>query len=152
MRAWSALTGDDSFRPWTVIAWLALVILMGVTLVDTLTYDFTVHPIAGDESSHIFTTLSVAGSGHNLSYDIHDLQAFNDLHWMPKPYGLYFQQYQGNGWAYAKPYGYGVYAGPFAWVFGAIRGVAVANTFLLLVLAAVSSACSGSATGGRWCR
>jgi hypothetical protein len=138
MRAWSVLTGDESFRPWTVIAWVALVVLMGVALVDTLTYDFTVHPIAGDEASHTFTTLSVAGPGHNLSYDIHDLQAFNDLRWMPKPYGLYFQQYQGDGWAYAKPYGYGVYAGPFAWVFGAIRGVAVANTFLLLVLAAVS--------------
>ncbi|HEY8217681.1 MAG TPA: hypothetical protein VIH82_11135 [Acidimicrobiia bacterium] len=139
-RAWSVLTGEEDVRPLTVVAWAALVVLMGVCLVDTLTYDFTVHRIVGDEASHIFTTLSVGGSGHNLSYDIHDLEAFNDLQWMPRPYGLYFQQYNGNGWAYAKPYGYGVYAGPFASVFGTIRGVAVANTFLLLVLAAVSVA------------
>ena len=140
VRAWSVLTGDESFRPWTVIAWVGLVVLMGVALVDTLTYDFTVHPIVGDQASHIFTTLSVAGPGHNLSYDIRDLQQFNDLHWQPKPYGIYFQQYGGDGWAYAKPYGYGVYAGPFAWLFGAIRGVAVANTALLLILAAASVA------------
>jgi hypothetical protein len=138
-RAWSVLTGDDSFLRWTVIAWAALFVVMGVALVDTLTYDFTVHPIVGDEASHIFTTLSLAGPGHNFSYSFSDLQRFNELHWMPRPYGIFFQQY-GNGWAYAKPYGYGLYAAPNVFVFGAIRGIAVANTALLVILTAVSVA------------
>jgi hypothetical protein len=138
--AWSVLTGEETFRPLTVIAWAGFVLLAGICLVDTLTYDFTVHPIVGDQASHIFNTLSVSGPGHNLSYDILDLQRFNDLQWRPKPYGLYFQQYAGDGWAFAKPYAYGAYAGPFAWVFGAIRGVAIANSMLLMILAAVSVA------------
>ncbi len=133
------LTGDESFQRWTVIAWAALFVVMGVALVDTLTYDFTVHPIVGDEASHIFTALSLSGPGHNFSYSFNDLQRFNDLHWMPRPYGIFFQQY-GNGWAYAKPYGYGLYAAPFMFVFGAIQGVAVANTALLVILTGVSVA------------
>ncbi|HEY8217682.1 MAG TPA: hypothetical protein VIH82_11140 [Acidimicrobiia bacterium] len=136
-RAWSLLTGDDGLRWPTVVAWAALVVVMVVALVDTLTYDFRVHPIVGDEASHLFTTLSLSGPGHNLSYGFADLQRFNDLHWVPRPYGIFFQQY-GNGWAYAKPYGYGVYAAPFAWVFGTVHGVAVANSVLLVVLAAAS--------------
>jgi hypothetical protein len=140
LRIWSVLTGDETVRPLTVIAWSALALLMGVCLVDTLTYDFTVHPIVGDQASHIFTALSVAGPGHNLSYDQLDLQRFNDLGWAPRPYGLFFQQYGGDGWAYSKPYGYGAYAAPFAWVFGTVRGIAVANSVLLVVLAAVSIA------------
>jgi hypothetical protein len=138
MRAWSVLTGDDAVRPWTVVAWAAFAVLAGIALIDTLTYDFTVHPLVGDEASHIFNALSLAGPGHNLSYDILDLQRFNDLGWVPRPYGLFFQQYAGDGWAFAKPYAYGAYAAPFIWVFGAIRGVAIANTALLVLLAAVS--------------
>ena len=77
--------------------------------------------------------------GGNLSYDAADLTHYDDATWRVRyrpPAGLLFQR-DGDGWAFAKPYGYSLVVAPFLRVLGPTRGVAVANTLLLLAVLAV---------------
>jgi hypothetical protein len=135
-RLWTVLTGDDTVTPLTALAWLALIVLLLVRTVDVAANDFREHTIAGDQVSFLWQAQSLANSGHDLTYDQADFERFADLDWGEQPSGLFFQRYQ-DGWAFAKPYGYSLMAAPALAVFGDVRGMAVANAFLLLALTAV---------------
>jgi hypothetical protein len=77
--------------------------------------------------------------GGDLSYDADDLADYDDATWRVRyrpPAGLLFQR-NGDEWAFAKPYGYSLVVAPFLRVLGPSRGVAVANTALLLAVLAV---------------
>jgi hypothetical protein len=106
----------------------------------TLTHDFRTRPLVGDAASHTLQTLSLAYDSHTLNFDARDYQRWQQLGWVGEPLGLFFQRYDGERWAAAKPYGYSAYAAPFVAAFGPVPGFAVANSVLLVLLIVVSVA------------
>ena len=81
----------------------------------------------------------MSGSGHDLSYDAADMDRWREVGWVPAPTSLFFQR-SPWGWAFAKPYLYSVHLAPFVGLFGAVPGVAIANTVLLLALVGLAIA------------
>jgi hypothetical protein len=120
---------------WAVVAAVGIVVLQG-----TLTHDFRTRPLVGDQSAHLLQALSLAYDSHTLNFDAQDHARWQEVGWEPEPRGLFFQQYEGDRWAGAKPYGYALYLAPFIAVLGPVPGVAVANSLLLVLLIAVSIA------------
>jgi len=120
-----------------IIGIIALLALIAVQLWRVASYDFRDGPVVGDLASSLLQTISIA-DGANLSYDLSDIEAFEELGWGP-PRGLYFQQVD-NGFAFAKPYGYSLWLSPWVKIFGAVSGVAVGNAMLLLVITALAYA------------
>ena len=137
-RAWQIVTGREALEPLTALAWIAFLALLAVQTVGIATNDFREHPLAGDQSSFLLQAQSLA-HGLDLSFDRDDFDRFVDLEWAKQPVGLFFQRHD-DGWAFAKPYGYPAIAAPAVAVFGAVRGMAITNAFLLLALVAVSIA------------
>jgi hypothetical protein len=114
--------------PAEMLGWLVLVGLTG-----TLSHEFDLRPVVGDQASNVMQMLSIAHDGHDLSYDELDLDRWRALHWTDHPHGLYFQRF-GDGWAFAKPYGYSLsLAAPYR-LFGSPFGVALGNSILLVAL------------------
>jgi 4-amino-4-deoxy-L-arabinose transferase-like glycosyltransferase len=123
------------------VAWAALVAATLVTCVGTLRHDYRDATLVGDQASQLMQAVSLAHGG-DLAYDPSDLRHYADATWRVRyrePAGLLFQRH-GDGWAFAKPYGYSLVVAPFLRVLGPSRGVAVANTLLLLALLAVCTA------------
>jgi hypothetical protein len=120
------------------VAWAALAIATLVTCVGTLRHDYRDATLVGDQASQLMQAVSLARGG-DLSYDAADLRHYADATWRERyrpPAGLLFQR-DGDGWAFAKPYGYSLVVAPFLRALGPSRGVAVANTVLLLAVLAV---------------
>ena len=131
------------------MCWAALAVAVLVTCVGTLRHDYRDATLVGDQASQLMQAVSLAHGG-NLSYDAADLAHYDDATWRVRyrpPAGLLFQR-DGDGWAFAKPYGYSLVVAPFLRVLGPTRGVAVANTLLLLAVLAVASPCCGCAWTG----
>src|SRR3954464_10255748 len=124
-------------RRWTAICWLILGIWTAVIAVQTATFDFRDRPLAGDQAAHALQTLSIAYDSHTFNFDPADLARWKAMGWTAEPQGSFLQRYDGNRWAFAKPYGYSAYAAPFVAVLGPVPGFAVANTVLLLALLAL---------------
>jgi hypothetical protein len=109
-----------------------------ITCVGTLRHDYRDATLVGDQASQLMQAVSLAHGG-NLSYDPADLRNYADATWRVRyraPAGLLFQRH-GDGWAFAKPYGYSLVVAPFLRALGPTHGVAVANTLLLLAVLAV---------------
>ena len=122
----------------TAVAWAALAVATLITCVGTLRHDYRDATLVGDQASQLMQAVSLAHGG-NLSYDDADLRNYADATWRVRyrePAGLLFQRH-GDGWAFAKPYGYSLVVAPFLRVLGPTHGVAVANTLLLLAVLAV---------------
>ena len=122
----------------TAAAWAALAVATLITCVGTLRHDYRDATLVGDQASQLMQSVSLAHGG-NLSYDPADLRNYADATWRVRyraPAGLLFQRH-GDGWAFAKPYGYSLVVAPFLRVLGPTHGVAVANTLLLLAVLAV---------------
>ena len=120
------------------MCWAALAVAVLVTCVGTLRHDYRDATLVGDQASQLMQAVSLAHGG-NLSYDAADLAHYDDATWRVRyrpPAGLLFQR-DGDGWAFAKPYGYSLLVAPFLRVLGPTRGIAVANTLLLLAVLAV---------------
>ena len=120
------------------MCWAALAVAVLVTCVGTLRHDYRDATLVGDQASQLMQAVSLAHGG-NLSYDAADLAHYDDATWRVRyrpPAGLLFQR-DGDGWAFAKPYGYSLVVAPFLRVLGPTRGIAVANTLLLLAVLAV---------------
>jgi hypothetical protein len=139
LRAWAILTGDDTIRRSSFVAWLLLLLVVIYVVQGTLRFDFRDQPIAGDQTTFLMQALSLSGHGHNLSYDAADMDRWRAIGWAPQPTALFFQ-HSPWGWAFAKPYGYSLYLAGFIWALGAPHGIAVANSVLLLALVALSIA------------
>ncbi|MBV9951772.1 MAG: hypothetical protein JO291_07455 [Acidimicrobiia bacterium] len=125
-------------RRWTAVAWAALAVATLITCVGTLRNDYRDATLVGDQASQLMQSVSLAHGG-NLSYDAADLRNYAHATWRVRyrpPAGLLFQRH-GDGWAFAKPYGYSLVVAPFLKALGPTHGVAVANTLLLLALLAV---------------
>ena len=138
-RVWSLLTGDDTMRRSSIVAWVLLLLVVIYVVQSILRFDFRDQPIAGDQTTFLMQALSLSGHGHNLSYDAADMDRWRALGWAPQPTALFFQ-HSPWGWAFAKPYGYSLYLAGFIWALGAPHGVAVANSLLLLALIALAIA------------
>jgi 4-amino-4-deoxy-L-arabinose transferase-like glycosyltransferase len=106
----------------------------------TLTHDFRSRLLVGDAAAHLMQALSLAYDSHTLNFDAKDLARWQQVGWEPLPRGLYVQRYGNDRWAAAKPYGYSLYLAPFIAVFGAVPGLAIANSMLLLLLVAIAIA------------
>jgi hypothetical protein len=120
---------------WTAAAWAALAVVTLITCVGTLRHDYRDATLVGDQASQLMQAVSLTHGG-NLSYDAEDLRHYADATWRVRyrePAGLLFQRH-GDGWAFAKPYGYSLVVAPFLRVLGPTHGVAVANTVLLLAV------------------
>lgn len=127
-------------RRGTIVAWVLVGAFAIVVLHGTLTHDFTSRPLVGDASSHTLQALSLAYDSHTLNFDSRDLQRWQALGWEPQPRGLFFQRYDGDRWAGAKPYGYSAYLALFIIAFGPVPGIAIGNSMLLIMLIGVSIA------------
>jgi hypothetical protein len=138
-RAWRVVTGEPTVHAASAVAWGILVLLLVSWFVRAVVYDVRTDFVGTDEPTFIFQAQSLAGSGHDLSFDADDLRRWRSLGGPHNPPGLFFQRY-GSGWAFAKPYGYSLYAAPFVAAFGAVRGVAVGNALLLVALVAICGA------------
>ncbi len=136
---WRWLSGDDTVRRSTVAAWLVLVVAALFVVQGTLRFDFRDKPVAGDQTSYLMQALSIEGAGHNLSYDAADMDRWREVGWVPSPTSLFYQR-TASGWAFAKPYVYSLYLAAFIAAFGVVGGVAVAGSFLVLALVALSIA------------
>ncbi len=112
-----------------VLALCGLVLAAAATTV--VLHDPTEEPISGDQASFVLQALSLQGG--NLSYDVNDQQSWLELGWEPQPRGL-FVQHRGDGWAFAKPYGYSVLLAP-AIELGGARGISAVGAALLLAYA-----------------
>ncbi len=116
--------------------WIALAVLVGFVGVQSwrvARFDVRDGPLVGDQASHLMQAQSLAEDG-DLVFDAGDHDRFLDVGWGP-PRGLFFQVTD-DGYAFAKPYGYSVFATPFVMAFGAVGGFAAANAVLLVVLTA----------------
>lgn len=114
---------------------LGLVLLASITLVQVTRIaaaDFRDGPAIGDQASYLMQALSISADA-DLSYDADDILRWEELGWSSAPRGLFYQTYD-HGFAFAKPYGYSMYAAGFVKIFGAIRGIAIANAALVLGL------------------
>jgi hypothetical protein len=141
-------------RRWALTTWVAFALACGYVAIGPLTHDFRDTQLRADEASFVLQALSLAYDGPNLSFDHKDIERWRALDWAPtsgdglgirepsrlQPIGLFFKRYQGEGWAFAKPYGYSLYLMPFTGPVGAGAGVSLANTALLLVLVGLSIA------------
>ena len=132
---WQWLTGDPTVRRSTVAAWVLLAALSIAAIGSILAWDHTDHPLTADEPSYLLPALSLAGDGHNLSYDPSDGSAWRDLgvQSMPNVYGVFFRT-SDEGYMIGKPYGYPLYLSPFIAVFGFGTGLSIANSMLLATL------------------
>jgi hypothetical protein len=114
-------------------AWALLVGLTIWALTGTLSHRFDHRPLVGDQASNTMQMLSLAHDGHDLSFDALDLERWRALHWTNNPNGLYFQRF-GDGWAFAKPYGYSAaLAVPYR-LLGSPSGIAWGNSILLVAM------------------
>lgn len=140
-RSWRWLTGDDHLRWPTVAGWLLLVALSLVAVVATLTWDHREVPTTGDENTYILMAISLAGDGHNLSFDTADAAAWRDigLPFAPDPFAFFFKATDDNYIA-AKPFGYPLFIAPFIAATDLPTGLAVGNALLLVGLVAVAVA------------
>lgn len=118
---------------WQVAGIIVLLAFIAVQSFRVASFDVRDGPLVGDQASHLMQAQSIAADA-NLSFDVDDHTRFTDLGW-GQPRGLFFQTTD-DGYSFAKPYGYSVWASPFVVAFGAIRGFAIANTVLLLGLTA----------------
>jgi 4-amino-4-deoxy-L-arabinose transferase-like glycosyltransferase len=116
------------------VCWVALAIWAAVIVFDTVTHDFRDPPPVGDQTSHVAQALSLAYDSHTLNFDQQDLTRWQSIGWLDQPYAVLFQRYDGDRWAFAKPYGYSLYLAPFIAAFGVPSGVAIGNTLLLLLV------------------
>lgn len=140
-RLWRWVTGDNQFSWSTAAAWALLVTLTLVALVSTVTWDQTTQPTTGDENSYIMQALSLAGDGHNMSYDSADTARWQalGLTWSPEPVGIYVRPVD-DGFLAAKPYAYPLYLAPFIAVAGFSTGLAIGNALLLLAVVVLAVA------------
>jgi hypothetical protein len=136
----------------TLAAWAALAAATVAVLLPVATFDLRDRNPVGDQTSYITQTLSLAYDSHTLSFDAADSHRWRDMGvsrepaisslwmqrgWGAEPFALFFQHYHG-GWAFAKPYGYSVFAAPFVRLFDPVPGFAIANTVLMLALIALA--------------
>jgi hypothetical protein len=129
--------GPRGARVAEVAAWLLLVVLTVWALAGTTSHRYDRRPLVGDQAAFVLQMLSVAHDGHDLSYDELDVDRWRALHWTTNPNGLYFQRH-GEGWAFAKPYGYSlVLVGPYR-LLGSPGGIAWGNSLLLLGMIGLS--------------
>ncbi len=140
-RSWRWLTGDDRPRWPTVAGWLLLAALTLTSVVATLTWDHRDVPTTGDEHAYILMAVSLAGDGHNLSFDAADAAAWREigLPFAPDPFGFYFKA-TGEGYIAAKPFGYPLFLAPFVAATNLPTGLAIGNALLLVGLVAVAVA------------
>jgi 4-amino-4-deoxy-L-arabinose transferase-like glycosyltransferase len=87
----------------------------------------------GDQTSHVYLGLSLAYDSHTFNFDRRDALRWHNAGWVPEPFTLFFQRYDG-GWAASKPYGYPAFLAPFIAALGMASGVAIGNALLLLAL------------------
>jgi hypothetical protein len=120
-------------------AWMLLVVLTLWALTGTLSHDFTVRPVVGDQAANVMQMLSLAHDGNDLSYDELDLARWRALFWSDHPHGLYFQRF-GEGWAFAKPYGYSASLVVPYRLLGSPTGVAVGNSLMLVAMVGLAVA------------
>jgi hypothetical protein len=114
-------------------AWALLVGLTIWVLTGTLSHRYDYRPLVGDQASNVMQMLSIAHDGHDLAFDELDLERWRALHWTNNPNGLYFQRF-GDGWAFAKPYGYSAYMAVPYRLGGSPGGVAWGNSILLVAM------------------
>lgn len=110
-------------------------------------FDFRTNRLVGDQASFLLQSLSLAYAGHDLRFDDADLARWREVGWTRHPHGLFFRVNHA-GLAFAKPYGYSLALAPFVRVFGAVRGVPVANGLLLLAALAASALTLSSRRAG----
>ncbi len=135
----SETSGWGRSRRATIVAWVlfAAVSLFWVNQIGR--DDFRHHPVIGDASAYLLQAESLGYAGHDLRYDQRDLDYYRSFAWADDPYGLYFQR-DGDGWAFAKPYGYSVVLAPALRIFGVRRGVQAANLALFAVIGVIGAA------------
>lgn len=140
-RWWTWLTGDDQLRWSTIAGWALLVALTLVSVAATLTWDHRDVPTTGDEHAYIIMALSLAGDGHNLSFDAADAEQWREvgLPYAPDPFGFYFKATD-DAFIAAKPFGYPLALAPFVAITNFTTGLAVGNALLLIGLVAVAVA------------
>jgi hypothetical protein len=131
--------GWGTSRRATIAAWLLFAVVASYVAGLVARNDFRDHPVLGDASAYLLQAESLGFAGHDLVYDQRDLDYFRSFEWADDPYGLYFQRH-GDGWAFAKPYGYSAVLAPAIRLFGVRAGVAVANLALLATLGALGAA------------
>ncbi|MFN8017778.1 MAG: hypothetical protein U0P45_06615 [Acidimicrobiales bacterium] len=137
--SWRTGEGWGTSRRATVAAWALFAVVAAWFAYGILHDDFRRYEVLGDSSSYLLQAESLGFAGHDLRYDQQDVDRFRAFRWADEPYGLYFQR-SGDGWAFAKPYGYSVVLAPFLRAFGPRYGVSLANLALLAVLAALGTA------------
>lgn len=139
--SWRWLTGDDRLRWPTVAAWLLLAALTLTAVVATLAWDHRDVPTTGDEHAYILMAVSLAGDGHNLSFDAADAARWREigLPFAPDPFGFYFKATD-EGYIAAKPFGYPLFLAPFVAATSLPTGLALGNALLLVGLVAVAVA------------
>lgn len=117
-------------------AWVVFAIGMIRAVWLSITNDFRAQRLVADQASFLDQAMSLIYD-HDLRITSADVHHWTLLHW-PRaghPTGLYLQRF-GDGWAYAKPFGYSYWLAPFVYWFGPVRGVAVANTVLFVIAVA----------------
>jgi len=125
----------------TLACWALVALVTAHACWGTVRNDYRDSTLVGDQASQLLQAVSLARGG-NLGYDATDLRHYADATWRVhyrQPVGLLFQR-DGSGWAAAKPYGYSALVAPFLAALGPTRGVAVANTLLLLAVLSVAIA------------
>jgi hypothetical protein len=131
--------GWGTSRRATVIAWVLFAVIAAYVAGLLLRGDFRDHPVLGDATAYLLQAESLGFAGHDLEFDQRDLDYYRSFGWAEEPYGLYFQRH-GDGWAFAKPYGYSLVLAPSIRLLGPRAGVSVANLALLGVLGVLGAA------------
>lgn len=129
--------GHRQRRPTTVLAWVLLVVILGVSTAAAAGSSFTDRPLLGDQASFVLQTISLTAWPPDLSYDEADIAEWHDLGWTQSPNGLLFQR-RSDGYAAAKPFGYSAVAAPVSGAIGVERGMAIVNAALLLTTVGIA--------------
>lgn len=115
-----------------------LLLLLGLLLLGAATFERRDWPaVVGDEATYLMQAQSLAYDG-DLLYESRDFRRFLRL-WERRPEGLILQSGDGGETiTYGKPFFYALYLAPFVRV-APVRGVFVANTLLLCLVALVAA-------------
>lgn len=133
------IDGWGTSRRATIVAWVLFAVVASYVAGLLLRGDFRDHPVLGDASAYLLQAESLGFAGHDLTYDQRDLDYYRSFGWAEEPHGIYFQRH-GDGWAFAKPYGYSAVLAPSIRLLGVRSGVAVANLALLGALGVLGAA------------
>ena len=90
-------------HPWSTVMAVAAIGAVCFAATRVAVHDPATLDVRGDEASFVYSALSLRGG--DLAYGQRDQERWLDLDWAEQPHGLFLQRY-GEGWAFAKPYGF----------------------------------------------